>query len=160
VGYFCFGPCAGSNPPGGLLLGYIAATLWVGDFWLFVSGQSNSHSTKFPSHLSSENVQLSSEMSSETFSLDVRACVPTIYNLQSTIYNLQSTIYNVVPQRSASIRRPDSSVEDSAPIAKFGAPRRGWSVPWLVRGCFAHAIDSVVGPERTNGRVCTLRTPK
>ena len=37
VGYFCFGPCAGSNPPGGLLLGYIAATLWVGYFWLFVS---------------------------------------------------------------------------------------------------------------------------
>jgi hypothetical protein len=36
VGYFCFGPCAGSNPLGGLLLGYIAATLWVGYFWLLL----------------------------------------------------------------------------------------------------------------------------
>ena len=51
--------------------------------------------------------------------------------LQSTIYNLQSTIYNVIPR---------------AVDGKFGAPRRGWSIPWLVRGCFAYAIDSVVGP--------------
>ena len=51
--------------------------------------------------------------------------------LQSTIYNLQSTIYNVIPR---------------AVDGKFGAPRRGWSIPWLVRGCFAYTIDSVVGP--------------
>ena len=31
---------------------------------------------------------------------------------------------------------------------EFGAPRRGWSIPWLVRGWFAHAIASVAGLER------------
>ena len=30
---------------------------------------------------------------------------------------------------------------------EFGALRRGWSIPWLVRGWFAHAIDSVAGCE-------------
>ena len=35
---------------------------------------------------------------------------------------------------------------ESLPLG-FGALRRGWSIPWLVRGWFAHAIDSVAGCE-------------